>query len=467
MEAEFVVISGKGRPLLGREMVVQLGVLKLGPQVNSIDSALRVKFKECFEGIGNLRGYQAKIHVDPEVPPVAQNPRRVPFSLREKMELKLKELQEADIIEKVEGPIPWVSPVCVVPKPSGDIRLCVDMRRANEAVLRERHPIPRVDEVLQNMNQSTVFSKLDLKWGFQQIKLAEESRGITTFTTHAGLFCYKRLVFGISSAPELYQHIIQQVLQGCEGAHNIADNIIVHGRRVEEHDKRMDRVFHRLQQRGLTVNPDKCEFRIPRITFMGHVLSEKGIGPMEEKVKAVSEAREPECAFEVRSSLGLVNFCAQFIPDLATTADPLRKLTRKGETFQWGPEQKQAFQQLKEKLSKAETLAYFDKKAKTQVIADASPVGLGAILIQEQAGTQHVVANASRSLTEEEPCYAQTEKEALGLVWACERFHVYLYGIQFELLTDHKPLEVIYSHTSKPSARIEQWSSDCSPIISR
>ena len=184
VEAEFVVISGKGRPLLGRETVVQLGVLKLGPQVNSIDSALRVKFKECFEGIGNLRGYQAKIHVDPEVLPVAQNPRRVPFSLREKMELKLKELQEADIIEKVEGPIPWVSPVCVVPKPSGDIRLCVDMRRANEAVLRERHPIPRVDEVLQNMNQSTVFSKLDLKWGFHQIELAEESRGITTFTTH-------------------------------------------------------------------------------------------------------------------------------------------------------------------------------------------------------------------------------------------------------------------------------------------
>ena len=246
----------------------------------------------------------------------------MPFSLREKVELKLKELQEADIMEKVEGPTPWVSPVCVVPKQSGDIKLCVDMRRANEAVLLERHPIPTVDEVLQNMNQSTVFSKLDLKWGFHQIKLAEESRGITTFTTN-----------GISSASELYQYIIQQVLQGCEGAHNIADNIIVHGRGVEEHDKRLDRVSCRLKERGLTVNPDKCEFRIPRITFMGHVLSEKGIGPMEEKVKAVSEAREPECASEVRSFLSLENFCAQFIPDLVTTADPLRKLTRRGETF--------------------------------------------------------------------------------------------------------------------------------------
>ena len=163
---------------------------------------------------------------------------------------------------------------------------------------------------MKYMNQRTVFSKLDLKWGFHQIEeKAEESRGITTFTTHAGLFRYKRLMFGTSSAPELYQHIIQQVLQGCEGTHNIADDIIVHGRGVEEQDKRLDRVFHRLQERGLTVNPDKCEFRIPRIAFMGHVLSEKVIGPMEDKVKAVSEAREPECASEVRSFLGLVNFC--------------------------------------------------------------------------------------------------------------------------------------------------------------
>ena len=198
--------SGKGRPLLGRKTAVQLGVLRLGLQVNSVDTALRVKFKECFEGIGKLKDYQAKIHVDPEVLPVAQNPRCVPFSVKEKLELKLKELQEADIIEKVEGPTPWVSPVCVVPKLSGDIRLCVDMRRANEAVLRERHPIPTMDEILQNMNQSTVFSKLDLRWGYHQIELAEDSRGITTFTTHAGLFRYKRLMFGISSVPELYQH---------------------------------------------------------------------------------------------------------------------------------------------------------------------------------------------------------------------------------------------------------------------
>ena len=192
--------------------------------------------------------------------------------------IKLTELLDADIIEKAEGPTPWVNPVCIVPKPSSKIRLCVDMRRANEAIQRERHPIPTIDEVLLDMNQRTVFSKLDLKWGFHQVELAEESRGITTFATHCGLYRYKRLMFGITSATEVYQHIIQQVLQGCEGVQNIADDIIVHGTTIELHDQRLTKVLERLQEKGLTLNPEKCEFRIPKITFMGHLVSDKGIG---------------------------------------------------------------------------------------------------------------------------------------------------------------------------------------------
>ncbi|XP_028415017.1 uncharacterized protein K02A2.6-like [Dendronephthya gigantea] len=289
------------------------------------------------------------------------------------------------------------------------------MRRANEAIQRERHPIPTIDEVLLNMNQSTVFSKLDLKWGFHQIELAEESRGITTFTTHCGLYRYKRLMFGITSAPEVYQHIIQQILQGCEGVQNIADNIIVHGPTVEVHDRRLIKVLEVLQKRGLTLNPEKCEFRIPKITFMGHFVSEKGIGPTEEKVRAVVNAREPKTASEVRSFLGLVNFCSRLIPDLATTAEPLRKLTRTTTPFVWGNEQDKAFQELKNKMSTADSLAYFDKDAETLIISDASPVGLGAVLVQKQQNVMKVVAYASRCLSDVERRYSQTEKEALSI----------------------------------------------------
>ena len=159
--------------------------------------------------------------MDPSVSPVAQPVRRIPFSLRDKVQSKVEELVKMDIIEPVEGPTLWVSPVVVVPKPNSDIRLCVDMGRANKAIQRERYPIPTVDEVLQSLNQSTVFSKLDLKWGYHQLEIDPNSQSITTFAKHCGLYRYKRLMFGICSAPEVYQQVVQQILQGCEGAANI------------------------------------------------------------------------------------------------------------------------------------------------------------------------------------------------------------------------------------------------------
>ena len=331
------------------------------------------------------------------------------------------------------------------------------MRRANEAIIRERYPIPTVDEVLQSLNQSTVFSKLDLKWGYHQLELHPDSRSITTFTTHCGLYQYKRLMFGITSAPKVYQHVIQQSLQGCEGVANISDDIIIHGKNTEEHDRRLQRVLERLKEKNLTLNAEKCKFHMTQMVFMGLVLSDNGIGPAEDKVKAIVDAREPQSASEVRSFLGLANYNARFIPDFATVAEPLRRLTKKGVHFEFGEEQKNAFNELKRRLSSAETLGYFDKDAKTLIIADASPVGLGAILIQEQQGRKRVISYASKSLSAVERRYSQTEKEALAVVWTCERFHVYLCGIEFELYTDHKPLETIYSSRSKPCGRIERW----------
>ena len=155
--------------------------------------------------------------------------------------------------------------------------------------------------------------------------------------------------------------------------------------------------------------------------------------------------------------MGLVNYSGRFIPDLATLSEPLRRLTKKDVEFQWGPEQAEAFQKLKNELARAEILGYYDKDAETRVITDASPVGLGAVLAQKQLGEFRVIMYASRSLTEVERRYSQTEREALAIVWACERFHTYLYGIKFHLVTDHKPLECLYSKKSRPPARIERW----------
>ncbi|XP_046568676.1 uncharacterized protein K02A2.6-like [Haliotis rubra] len=384
--------------------------------------------------------------------------RRVPFGLHGKLESKVQELIAKDIIEAVEEPTPWVNPVVIVPKASGDIRLCLDMRRANEAILRERHPIPTVDEVLQDMSESRVFSKLDLKWGFHQLELHPESRNITTFVTHCGLYRYKRLLFGINAAPEIYQHEIQKTLQGIPGVANISDDIVVHGPSTDEHDKRLEQVVQRLSSANLTLNVDKCEFKKSSITFMGHHLTDQGIDITKDKVEAVVSARQPENASEVRSFLGLVNFCSRFIPDYSTLAEPLRQLTRKNQPFVFGKDQVESFQSLKAALASGKTLGYYSLAAKTRVIADASPVGLGSVLAQQQMDTSwRIISYASRSLSDVERRYSQTEKEALALVWACEKFHPYIYGISFELVTDHKPLEAIYSPKSKPCARIERW----------
>ena len=230
-------------------------------------------FSEVFTGVGCLRDYRLQLHMDdPSVTPVAQKPRRVPFALREKGSEEIKDLIEKDM-EEVPGPTTWASPIVVSPKASGDIRLCVDMRVANTAIQRERLPIPTVDEALEDLNGSTVFTKLDFNFGFHQIELAESSHDVTTFCTQDG-----------------------QVLADCPGTVNIAEDIVVHGRTTEEHDRRLLKVLERLHERGLTLNSKKCSFRMPRVEFMGFLLSVHGIGPTAEKVRAVTEAEQPKNA---------------------------------------------------------------------------------------------------------------------------------------------------------------------------
>ncbi len=435
--ADFLVVEGNGVPLLGRETATELGVLKIGVDVaaiRNVNQKIHDQYPELFKGVGKLNTHQVALHINRNFDPIAQPMRRIPFHLRDKVRDKVQELLKANIIEKVSGPTRWLNPVVVAPKPNGEIRLCLDMRRANEAVIRGRHPIPTVDEILQNMNGSKVFSKLDLKWGYHQMELKPESRDITTFAVHTGVYRYKRLIFGVSSASEQYQYEVANVLIGIEGADNISDDIIVHGSNQEIHDRRLHAVLQRLRERGLTLNRDKCQFNMNHLVFMGILLSEKGIGPTEARIGAVTETKPPENAKELRSFLGLANYSSRFIPRFATLTDPLRKLLDKDVAYHFGPEQQAAFAQLKKAMAQAVTLAYFKKDAPTKVIADASPVGLGAVLVQKQDGYEVPVCYASRSLSKCEKRYSQTEKEALSLVWACERFHPYIYGQTFDLV---------------------------------
>ena len=301
------------------------------------------------------------------------------------------------------------------------------MRQANTAIQGERHITPTMDDVIHELNGATVFSKLDLTAGYHQLELHPASRYITTFTTHQGLRRYKRLNFGISSAAEVFQNAICQTLQGISGVKNLSDDIIIHGKTQAEHDDTLRAVFQRLKERGLTLNRKKCEFDKSSLEFFGFIFSADGISADPKKVAAIKQASDPQDPTEVRSLLGMANYCARFIPDFATISAPLRELTKKDTQWIWGPEHAAALQTIKDSLTSDTVMAYFDPAKDTELIVDASPVGLGAILYQsDRKGERHTIAYASRALSDVERSYSQTEREALAIVWSCEHFHLYI-----------------------------------------
>lgn len=297
-------------------------------------------------------------------------------------------------------------------KKTEKIRLCIDMRLPNTAVQRERHISPTVDDIVHDLNGATMFSKLDLNAGYHQLELAPESRYITTFSTHIGLRRYTRLIFGISSAAEVFQHAIQNVLHGIQGVRNFSDDIIVFGTTPAEHDRSLEEVFKRLHDHNLTINRDKCEFHKTSLEFYGYVFSKDGISADPKKIQAITHMSLPQNPSEVRSLLGLVNYSARFIPDFSSITQPLRELTKKEIEWSWKVEHTEALNQLmKDRLVSNPVMSYFHPERKTNVIMDASPVGLGAILAQTDKveNKTYIVAYASRALTPVEQRYSQTD----------------------------------------------------------
>ena len=263
------------------------------------------------------------------------------------------------------------------------------MREANKAATREKHLMPTIDDLVADLNGATVLSKLDLSSGYHQLELEPESRHITTFSIHVGLRRYKRLVFGINAASEIFQNAIEEILTGLPGCKNISDDIIVFWATTAEHDQNLYGVLTRLR----------------------------------------------------------------YIAEYATITAPLRALTKKETPWQWSDDQPHAFDKLKESLTKSHVMSYFNPAQETEVIVDASPVGLGGLLVQDGK----VISYASRALSDVESRYSQTEREMPAIVWALDHFHLYLYGSEFTIVTDHKPLLGIFKIHKPTSARMDRW----------
>lgn len=412
--------------------------------------------------IYNLTGIVADIVVDPNFTPVAQSYRRLPIHVEDDVDRQLDELLALDICELVNEPSPWVSRLTLAVKNDGTYRICVDMREPNKAIVRERHPLPTFDELCTMFYGCDTFSTLDVKNAFHQVEISENSRGITTFITKRGLMRFKRLIFGVCNAPELFQKIMEQILAGLDGVANYMDDIIVFGKGTEDHDQKLQALMKRLEEYEVKLNDSKCKFRQSELVFMGHLISKLGTRPCDSSAETLEKMRLPAIKEELDSFLGFALYHGRFIKDLATKVDPLRMMSKecqsKKSAVTWNQTAKEQFLVIKDSLKGKEVHGFFNKHDETILEVDASPVGLGAILSQKNSeGVERVIMFASKTLADVERRYSQTEKEALAIVWGVERFQYYLQGCHFTLITDHKPLVFMFQPRAKPCARIERW----------
>ena len=452
-KAPTALLSGRAAEALG---LMQIDHEQLVNAVSDTPSLTQEQvlqdYADVFQGLGKMPG-RYHIEVDEHAKPVQNTRRRVPIPLREELKAKLHSMEEQKIIAKVEEPTPWISNMVVVKKPN-KLRICLDPQHLNKAIKRNHHPIPTLDEITPRFANAKVFSVVDAKDGFLQVELDEPSSLLTTFWTPWGRRKWLRMPFGISSAPEEFERRLEECLEGLQQVAVIADDIVQkkkqtpvygEGDTEEEADASHDKAFRALMQRckekNLKLNARKLKLKMASLGYMGHTISAEGLTPDAEKVRAIQDMPRPSNVQGVQRLLGLANYLAKFLPKLSTVCEPLRRLTDKKAEFDWLPHHDQALNRIKDLVTAAPVLQFYDTTKEAVIECDSSEVGLGAVLTQEG----HPVAYASRALTQTERQYAQIEKECLAIVFATQRFEQYILGKEkVVILTDHKPLVSIF-----------------------
>ena len=317
--------------------------------------------------------------------------------MKSKVKEELARMEKLGVIRKVDKPTNWCAGMVTVPKSNGKLRICVDLTKLNENVCRETYPLPKIDALLGEIGESTVFTKIDANSGFWQEKLAENSQLLTTFLTPFGRYCFQRLPFGLKSAPERFQKRMLNELEGLEGVICIMDDILVHGKTQKEHDERLEAVLTRLIRARITLNPEKCEFSRKQLKFAGHSLSAQGIGPDPDKTAAIEKMERPQNVAELRRFLGMINHQQKFIENLSEKTMALPDLLSSKNEWHWGQAQEESFSRLKKEMTQAPVLAHYSEK-ETIISADASSYGLGASSYKFKRMKQRIQSPTLRAL---------------------------------------------------------------------
>ena len=348
------------------------------------------------------------------------------------------------------------------------IRASVDVRVHNKYMERSRvTQTPIVEDFIHRFHDCSIWTKMYLRQGYHQHALDPGSRAVATFDTPWGNYRPKRLVFGAKASQDLFDETMQRIFGDIPRCLNQRDDLLIGARNWSEHNATLEAVLQRADDYGITLNKTKCEFGQPELELYGYRFRQQGLTPTPDKVKAIKECTAPTSKSAVRSFLGMTGYLAKFIPRYASLTQPLRELTRNETKFHWGPKEQDAFEKLKQSISNDDTIAFFHPERPTMVRTEASyNEGLSAGLFQRTERGWQPVHFISRTLTDVERRYSQTEKDALCVKWAKDRFSMYLIGApRFTIVTAHKPLLPLFNKaTAKLPPRIEKWVMDMQDV---
>ncbi|GJR11062.1 putative nucleotidyltransferase, ribonuclease H [Tanacetum coccineum] len=398
-------------------------------------------FPEELPGIPPIRDVEFNIELIPGAEPISKAPYRMaPIELKE-LKDQLQELLERGFIRPSVSP--WGAPVLFVKKKDGSMRLCIDYRELNKITIRNRYPLPRIDDLFDQLQGAKHFSKIDLRSGYHQLRVKEQDISKTAFRTRYGHYEFLVMPFGLTNAPAVFMDLMNRVFHEFLDKFVIVfiDDILVFSKSKEEHEEHLRTVLQILRQEKLYAKFSKCEFWLSKVAFLGHIVSAEGITMDPAKVEAITKWPRPTSVTEVRSFLGLAGYYRRFVEGFSRLALPLTKLMRKGEKFVWNEEREKSFEELKQRLVSSPILTLPSGTGGFQIYSDASKKGLGCVLMQHGK----VIAYASRQLKPYEVNYPTHDLELAAVVFALKIWRHYLYGESCDIFTDHKSLKYIFT----------------------
>ncbi|XP_014663369.1 PREDICTED: uncharacterized protein K02A2.6-like [Priapulus caudatus] len=450
---EFFVVEVAGPAILGLPGSKALSVVTIHTvtkddkpleyihdQVQSIQTVkdLVERWPQQFDRIGDFKE-PANLLLKNDATPHIDAPRKCSIHIKDKLKAELDKMEDQGVIRKVTHHTDWCSSITTAIKKDGSIRVCLDPKRLNKNLKRCPHKIQTLEEVNPEFVNGKYFTKLDAKSGYWSVHLSEDSQELTTFRSPFGRYCFLRLPFGLSTSQDVFQQRMDNIIGQVPGCVCIADDVVVMGSTEAEHDRNLWKLFETAAKEGLVFNSSKCVVKAKSINFFGTIYSEVGISPDPCKVEDIHAIPTPQDKEDLQRFLGMMNFLSPYIPKYADQVAILRDLLKKGVPYLWQEDHQEAYCQLRKAGQQDSSLKYYDPETPVTLEVDASSKGLGACLLQQGKP----VAYASKSLSPCQAQYSNIERETLGLVFGITRFHTYLFGRDFKVLTDHKPLVTI------------------------